>query len=280
MLTGAGISTESGIPDYRGPARQGKPATPIKYSEYVRSATARQRYWARSALGWLAVARSEPNRGHAWVAAMEREGLVSGLITQNVDGLHRSAGSRTIVELHGNLARVICLNCGTVERRESVQERILVLNPNWTTHAGEVAPDGDVHLLPEVTKRFTVPACLRCGGILKPDVVFFGESVPKDRVATAFTYLERAQLLLVLGSSLTVYSGYRFAVKAAKEGKPVIIVNDGPTRADEIAALKIERRLGFTLSALADELALGGPDRHSRRLSQEDSNPHRRSQIP
>lgn len=256
VLTGAGISTESGIPDYRGPERRGRPATPITYREFVSSAEARRRYWARSAIGWPWMTRKSPNRGHHVVAALERSGITTGLITQNVDGLHRDAGSRRVVELHGALRSVVCLDCRNGESRDGLQERILVQNPGWLRHAGEIAPDGDVHLHPEVTREFRVPACLRCGGTLKPDVVFFGENVPGERVREAFAVLAEAQMLLVLGSSLTVYSGYRFAVAARRDGKPVAIVNDGPTRADDDAMVKVEARLGATLDALDSALEL------------------------
>lgn len=256
VLTGAGISTESGIPDYRGPERRGRPATPITYHEFTTSAEARRRYWARSAIGWPWMAQREPNRGHRVVAALERSGIATGLITQNVDGLHSAAGTRRIVELHGSLRSVICLDCRRVESRHGLQERMLVQNPGWLRHAGEIAPDGDVHLHPEVAREFRVPACLRCGGTLKPDVVFFGESVPRERVDEAFAILAAAQMLLVLGSSLTVYSGYRFAVTARREGKPVAIINDGPTRADDEATVKLATRLGATLDALDSALEL------------------------
>ncbi|MFW5689972.1 MAG: NAD-dependent protein deacetylase [Spirochaetota bacterium] len=256
VLTGAGISTESGIPDYRGPAQRGKPATPITFREFVASTDARRRYWARSAIGWPWMARREPNEGHHVVAALERAGICNGVITQNVDGLHQAAGTRRIVELHGALRRALCLDCSRAESRESLQERMLVQNPGWMRHAGEVAPDGDVHLTPEVTAGFRVPACLHCGGTLKPDVVFFGENVPRPRVDVAFSFLEEADALLVLGSSLTVFSGYRFVVAARKQAKPVVIVNDGPTRADHDAALKLEVRLGEALTRIRSELEL------------------------
>lgn len=256
VLTGAGISTESGIPDYRGPERRGKPATPISFREFRASPDARRRYWARSAIGWPWIERKEPNRGHEVVASLERSGICRGLITQNVDGLHGKAGHRRVVELHGTLANVVCLDCGRAESRYSLQERILVQNPGWTRHAGAIAPDGDVHLAPEVAAGFRVPVCLHCAGTLKPDVVFFGENVPRDRVSRAFAMLEEAEMLLVLGSSLTVYSGYRFVVEALRTGKPVALVNDGPTRADAVATMRVEARLGTALEEIADALAL------------------------
>ena len=256
VLTGAGISTESGIPDYRGPDRRGKPATPITFREFVTSVEARRRYWARSAIGWPWMAQKEPNEGHRVVAALERNGIANGIVTQNVDGLHRAAGARRVVELHGALRAALCLDCSRQESRESLQERILVQNPGWMRHGGEVAPDGDVHLEPEVSHAFRVPACLHCGGTLKPDVIFFGENVPRERVDEAFRILEEADMLLVLGSSLTVFSGYRFAVAADKAGKPVAIINDGPTRADGATRLKVHARLGEALRTLSEQLDL------------------------
>lgn len=256
VLTGAGISTESGIPDYRGPERAGRPATPITLREFLSSEEARRRYWARSAIGWPWMESKEPNVGHGVVAALERSGICVGLITQNVDGLHLDAGSRSVVELHGALRAVVCLDCTKTESRYSLQERILVQNPGWMRHAGEVAPDGDVHLDGDITAAFRVPACLHCGGTIKPDVVFFGESVPAARVERAFSLLAQAEALLVLGSSLTVYSGYRFVVAAVKQSMPVMIVNDGPTRADAQATAKVEARLGDALAYLSTTLEL------------------------
>ena len=255
-LTGAGISTDSGIPDYRGPERRDRPATPMRFGEFIGSADARRRYWARSAIGWRVVERAEPNAGHRIVEALRESGLVTGLVTQNVDGLHRAAGSRDAVELHGALRRVICLDCGRGEPRTDYQARIVLQNPGWTDRAGDIAPDGDINLDDETAERFVVPSCRRCGGSMKPDVVFFGESVPKDRVARAFAHVDRSRSLLVLGSSLTVYSGYRFAEHAARMRKPIAIVNDGPTRADSIATIKVERRLGAVLTEIATEIGL------------------------
>lgn len=256
MLTGAGISTESGIPDYRGPERRDKPATPMTFREFSSSATNRQRYWARSSVGWAWMTRREPNEGHRVVATLERSGISNGLVTQNVDGLHQVAGSRRVVELHGALRRVVCLNCDRSETREGYQDRIAVQNPGWRTTVGEIAPDGDVVLDDELVTSFRVPACLHCGGIAKPDVVFFGESVPKDRVDQAFQMVREADALLVLGSSLTVFSGYRFAVAAEKSGKPIVIMNDGPTRADALASIRVSERLGEALTLLAAKLDL------------------------
>lgn len=256
ILTGAGISTDSGIPDYRGPEQRGRPARPITYREFVSSAASRRRYWARSAVGWAWMEQREPNWCHYVVAQIERTGHSTGLITQNVDGLHSAAGSRRIVELHGALRSVVCLECGRPESRAGLQERIMVQNPGWFGNAGTVAPDGDVDLEEEVTDSFRVPACLQCGGTIKPDIVFFGESVPQPRVRDAFSMLESARLLLVLGSSLTVYSGYRFVAAAVKSGKPVIVITDGPTRADPVATVKLTARLDGALRELAHALNL------------------------
>jgi NAD-dependent SIR2 family protein deacetylase len=202
------------------------------------------------------MAERTPNDGHFTVAALERAGICGGLITQNVDGLHHAAGSRRVIELHGALRRVRCLDCGRNETREGYQERIVVQNPGWLRHAGEIAPDGDVALPDSLTLEFRVPACIHCGGVTKPDVVFFGENVPADRVRQSYRMLEQSDALLVLGSSLTVYSGFRFAAAAAKAGKPVVIVNDGPTRADTIATIRINGRLGTTLHEIRDRLNL------------------------
>ena len=257
ILTGAGISTESGIPDYRGPDSRARRVRPITYREFVSLKDARRRYWARSAIGWPWLARREPNVGHGVVARLEQAGICTGTITQNVDGLHSAAGSRRVIELHGALRSVVCLECGQRESRDGLQERILVQNPGWMRHSGEMTPDGDVDLSSEVIGSFRIPACLRCGGPIKPDIVFFGDSVPAARVAEAFELLERSRLLLVLGSSLSVYSGYRFAVAALTQSKPVAIITDGPTRADAIATIKCSSRLGVALSFIGEELGLG-----------------------
>lgn len=251
VLTGAGISTESGIPDYRGPEKRFRPATPVTFQEFVRSAEARKRYWARSAAGWPWMRERRPNAAHHAVVALERSGATSGLITQNVDGLHAAAGSRRVVELHGALRSVMCLACAAPESRDAFQERLLSLNPGWLSRSGEVAPDGDVHLEDGATQSFVVPGCARCGGVVKPGVVFFGESVPREVVLDAFAILGGAQALLVAGSSLTVFSGYRFVDSAVRDRKPVVLINEGPTRADPVATLKVEARLGDALPRLA-----------------------------
>jgi NAD-dependent SIR2 family protein deacetylase len=266
VLSGAGLSTESGIPDYRGPsgqarrARSGEAAQPMTYQAFTGSAVARQRYWARSHLGWRHVTGAAPNRGHQAVAALERAGLLSGIITQNVDGLHQAAGARAVTELHGSLHRVVCLSCWTRTPREELDARLRAANPAWTAAAAgldpAVNPDGDVAL--EETAGFTVADCLACGGLLKPDVVFFGENVPKDRVDACFSLVSDSAALLVLGSSLTVMSGFRYVRHASSLGIPVVIVNQGATRGDELAAATLDAPLGATLTALVSQLGLAG----------------------
>lgn len=255
VLSGAGLSTESGIPDYRGTDRQGPVRTPITFQQFVGDAAMRRRYWARSAVGWLAMDAREPNAGHRAVARLERAGLVNGVITQNVDGLHQAAGSRNVVELHGSLAQVVCLRCGRTERRDSMQLRLESLNPLMLEAEVKVLPDGDADLPDALVEGFSVPACLYCGGVLKADVVFFGENVPRPRVDRAFALLHAADALLVLGSSLAVRSGYRFVVTAKEQGKAVAIVNHGPTRGDADADVRVEGRLGTVLPELARVLA-------------------------
>jgi NAD-dependent SIR2 family protein deacetylase len=250
VLTGAGLSTDSGIPDYRGP---GSPArTPMTYQEFVSGPAARQRYWARSHLGWSRIGRAEPNAGHRALAALDPELL----ITQNVDGLHEAAGSRRLVALHGRIADVICLDCRKTSSRAQLQARLEAHNPGFTErHASvQVRPDGDVEL--DDTDSFVVPPCTDCGGVLKPDVVFFGENVPPPRVERCYTAVDglvsSGGTLLVAGSSLTVMSGFRFVRRAARAGVPVAIVNRGPTRGDDLATYKLEVGCSEFLSGLAE----------------------------
>jgi NAD+-dependent protein deacetylase sirtuin 4 len=266
VLAGAGCSTESGIPDYRGPDSAGRTRKPVQYQDFLRSEVARVRYWARSAAGWPKLAASRPNAAHLALARLEQEGVVRGIITQNVDGLHHAASSRRVVELHGSLATVRCLHCPYEVRRDSFQQRLTALNAEWEDRLGQraegdvkAAPDGDTELPDWAVESFRVPACLDCGGILKPNVVFFGENVPAPRVADAWRLFAEAQVLLVVGSSLTVYSGRRFIYRAQQEGVPIGIVNLGPTRADDLAAVKVEGRLGSVLPRLADSLGAAGP---------------------
>jgi NAD-dependent SIR2 family protein deacetylase len=254
VLSGAGLSTESGIPDYRGPTGLLRHAQPMTYQAFAASAEARQRYWARSHAGWRQIAKARPNSGHEAVAELERRGLVSAVITQNVDGLHQAAGSRQVVELHGGLDRVRCLSCGERSCRLALDHRLRAANARWEAAAESINPDGDAELADELVTRFRVVDCLDCGGILKPDVIFFGENVPRDRVAKCFGLTEAASLLLVLGSSLTVQSGYRFVRRANALGIPVAIINQGPTRGDAEAVLTLDAPLGSALSGLVGAL--------------------------
>jgi NAD-dependent SIR2 family protein deacetylase len=251
VLTGAGISTESGIPDYRGPSGTLRRQQPMDYRTFVTDAAARQRYWARSYLGWRRIAEARPNAGHRAVADLQRAGLVRGLVTQNVDGLHQAAGAKDVIELHGGLDRVVCLCCGSRWSRAEVEQRLREANPGFEAAAVTVNPDGDADLDEAAVAQFTTVACPLCRGDLKPDVVFFGETVPRPRVERCRALVDAAAALLVLGSSLQVQSGLRFVRQAAARGIPIAIVNQGPTRADALAALKVEAPLGATLSALA-----------------------------
>ncbi|NJP33980.1 NAD-dependent protein deacetylase [Micromonospora thermarum] len=256
VLSGAGLSTESGIPDYRGPSGAARRHTPMTYQAFTGDVAARRRYWARSHLGWRTIARAAPNDGHRAVARLQHAGLVDGIITQNVDGLHTAAGSGGVVELHGRLDEVVCLDCGNGTSREELDRRLTEANPGFDAQVAAVNPDGDVDLADEAVARFRTVDCAVCRtGMLKPDVVFFGETVPAARVARCFAMVESARLLLVLGSSLTVMSGRRFVLRAAKLGIPVAIVNQGPTRGDAYAALTVDAPLGRLLPALADRVA-------------------------
>jgi len=245
-LTGAGLSTDSGIPDYRGEGRVAR--HPMTYDTFMGSFEAQQRYWARSYVGWSRIAIAKSNQGHFAIASAEASGQISFLVTQNVDGLHQQAGSKKVVDLHGRLDRVICLSCKKLITRQEMDSLLEELNPNISKDANvEFTPDGDAEV--EGTSEFKVPNC-SCGGKYKPDVVFFGESVPVDRVEKSMQELEAADAILVAGSSLTVNSGYRFARQAAKTGKPIVMVNIGPTRADVIASAKIEANTSIALERL------------------------------
>lgn len=248
-LTGAGMSTDSGIPDYRGPTSVR--ATPMQYSEFVGSADAQRRYWARSYLGWRRIGVAQPNAGHRALADLEAAGL-SGVITQNVDGLHSAAGSRHVINLHGDIATVVCLECGDRSARSELQRRLAHANPEVDQpqrleHA-ELRPDGDAAA--QDWRQFRLAGCVECGGRLKPDVVFFGEAVPKARVDAAYALVEAAEVLVVLGSSLTVMSGLRFVRHQAKDQQPIVIINRGPTRGDDLATLKIDHGCSESLSGL------------------------------
>jgi NAD-dependent SIR2 family protein deacetylase len=254
VLTGAGCSTASGIPDYRDAHGNWKPGPPVLGQDFARDEAARQRYWARSMAGWPRFHAATPNRAHRALAELERRGHVSHLITQNVDGLHQQAGSRAVTELHGTLARVRCLGCGESLPRARLQEQLLRDNPRLAGVAGVAAPDGDAQLDPSAVGTFRVPACSRCGGVLKPDVVFFGDSVPAGVVADCMAQIERADALLCVGTSLMVFSGYRFCRHAAARGKPVAAINLGRTRADELLSLKVAARCDDVLDELLDTL--------------------------
>jgi NAD-dependent SIR2 family protein deacetylase len=257
ILSGAGLSTESGIPDYRGPTGRARRAEPMTYQTFVGGAPARQRYWARSHVGWRHVARATPNAGHRAVAELQRRGLVSGIITQNVDGLHTAAGARPVIDLHGRLDRVLCLACGQRSDRDDLDERLRAANPGWASEAQRSAvinPDGDAVLDDALVGQFQVVSCRDCGGVLKPDVIFFGENVPRARVDDCYALVEQARALVVLGSSLTVMSGFRFVRQAAKLDIPVVIVNQGETRGDELATATLDAPLGDTLAQLVGSL--------------------------
>jgi NAD-dependent SIR2 family protein deacetylase len=252
VLSGAGLSTESGIPDYRGPSGAQRRHAPMTYQVFVGSAEARRRYWARSFVGWPRLAAARPNAGHRAVAELQAAGLVSGIITQNVDGLHQAAGARDVVELHGGLDHVICLSCGIRDTRLRTDERLRAVNGTFAAHVAAINPDGDAELSDAELDEFVPVGCGYCSSeLLKPDVVFFGESVPRHRVDACYALVEGAGALLVLGSSLTVMSGLRFVRRAAARGVPGGIVNQGVTRGDELATVKVEARLGDVLSGLA-----------------------------
>ncbi len=259
ILSGAGLSTESGIPDYRGPSGRARRAEPMTYQTFVATAAARQQYWARSHLGWRHVALAVPNAGHRVIARLERGGLLTGIITQNVDGLHQAAGARQVIELHGSLSRVVCLGCRERTPRSRLDQRLRAANPGWAVRTAEITPDGDAVLADDDVVGFRVTGCEGCGGVLKPDVVFFGENVPPPRVQDCYRLFESTRALLVLGSSLTVMSGYRFVRHAAKLGIPVVIINQGRTRGDAQAAAIIDAPLGAALSALLDRVLPGAP---------------------
>jgi NAD-dependent SIR2 family protein deacetylase len=239
VLTGAGVSTGSGIPDYRDEQGAWKRARPVEFRPFMTDPKVRQRYWSRSTVGWPIISRAQPNAAHHALARFEDLGLVQLVITQNVDGLHSAAGSRNVIDLHGRLETVRCMSCSHIVPRAELQQRLLASNPTWAKIEGRVAPDGDVDIEGRDYSEFTVPDCPECGGILKPDVVFFGETVPRERVDRAFDGVANADALLVVGSSLMVYSGFRFAEAAAAAGKPIAAVNLGRTRADHLLALKI-----------------------------------------
>jgi NAD-dependent SIR2 family protein deacetylase len=256
VLTGAGISTDSGIPDYRGP--DSPPSNPMTIGQFTSDAVFRQRYWARNHVGWRHMDNTQPNAGHRALASLQHAGVVTGVITQNVDLLHTKAGSANVINLHGTYAQVICLSCGHTMSRAVLAEELEALNPGFIERAEAigglaVAPDADAVVAD--TTSFHYLDCPRCAGMLKPDIVYFGESVPKDIVAQAYSLVDQAEALLVAGSSLTVFSGYRFVRHAAALGIPVTIVNRGPTRGDDLATVKVDGGCSELLVLLSDELA-------------------------
>ena len=250
VLTGAGCSTDSGIPDYRDASGGWKRPPPVSFQSFMGSAAVRQRYWARSLLGWEHFRGAKPNAAHAALARVERQGGLEVLVTQNVDGLHQAAGSVRVIDLHGRLDAVRCMECDNLQSREALQQELLQRNPVWGGRRARAAPDGDADLEDLAYSEFEVPTCVRCGGVLKPDVVFFGESVPRPRVDTAMQRLEQADAVLVVGSSLTVYSGYRFVQAAAQAGKPIAAVNLGRTRADDLLTLKVSEPCALALTSV------------------------------
>lgn len=254
VLTGAGCSTASGIPDYRDLEGGWKRPPPVTYQAFVGDAATRARYWARSLIGWRRFGRARPNATHAALARLEAEDRVEVLLTQNVDGLHQTAGSRRVIDLHGRLDEVRCLGCAQRLPRAQFQRELEQRNPDWIALEANDAPDGDADLDGLDFAAFEVPACAECDGLLKPDVVFFGESVPRERVERAQAHLAAADAMLVVGSSLMVFSGYRFAHEAARLGKPVAAINLGRTRADDLFALKIERDCAEALTAAVHRL--------------------------
>lgn len=254
VLTGAGISTDSGIPDYRGP--DSPPRTPMTYGQFVSDAAFRRTYWARNHIGWRHVDRTRPNAGHRALAQLEERAVVVGVITQNVDRLHHLAGSRSVIDLHGTYADIVCLGCGARSSREALAMRLEALNPGFAERAAvadvEIAPDADAVIAS--TEGFVVADCERCGGMLKPEIVYFGENVPRERVDRAFALVDSAQGLLVAGTSLAVMSGLRFVRHAARAGSPVVVVNRGDTRGDGLADLRIHAGTSEALPSLAERL--------------------------
>ena len=259
ILTGAGCSTASGIPDYRDHAGEWKRPQPVQYQAFITSHAARRRYWSRSMLGWPVFHRARPGAAHSSLALLANQVDVTALITQNVDGLHQRAGSTDVLELHGGLSKVICLGCGALTTRDSLQTKLERDNPQWLSLSAQLAPDGDADIDVDVDEElpFAVPQCLTCGGLLKPDVVFFGESVPKNRVRQAADAVGRSEALLVVGSSLMVFSGWRFVRQAHEQGIPIGIINRGITRGDEQARVKLERECGSALGELVRHLERG-----------------------
>lgn len=251
VLTGAGCSTDSGIPDYRDTDGGWKRPQPVTYQAFMGERSTRQRYWARSLVGWRRFGRARPNATHLALARLEQQGRIATLLTQNVDGLHQAAGQQSVIDLHGRLDEVRCMSCAQRMPRETFQRALEQLNPAWAMLDAHDAPDGDADLEGQDFSCFDIPPCPHCGGIMKPDVVFFGEGVPRERVDAAVTSLNKSDAVLVVGSSLMVFSGYRFVAAAAREGKPIAAVNLGRTRADPLLTLKIEQPCAEALAFIA-----------------------------
>jgi NAD-dependent SIR2 family protein deacetylase len=250
VLTGAGCSVNSGIPDYRDADGAWKRAPPVTFQAFMGQEATRQRYWARSLIGWRRIGRARPNDAHRALARLEAIGKSEILLTQNVDGLHQAAGSAAVIDLHGRIDQVRCMGCDRISPRQALQEALERLNPDWLTLVAVIAPDGDADLDDVDFSTFAVPACPHCGGVLKPDVVFFGENVPRDRVEAAMRHLDESEAMLVVGSSLMVYSGFRFVEAAVRAGKPAAAVNLGRTRADPLLTLKVEADCDAALAFL------------------------------
>jgi NAD-dependent SIR2 family protein deacetylase len=255
VITGAGCSTAAGIPDYRDENGAWKQREPMRYQVFTGDPVARKRYWARSMLGWRTMAHAQPTAAHHALAQLERAGRINLLVTQNVDGLHQAAGSTNVVDLHGRIDTVCCLGCGARSPRRDLQEQLMARNPDWLGLDARSLADGDADLEGRDFAAFEVPDCPACGGLLKPDVVFFGESVPRDRMAAVREALAQADAVLVAGSSLMVYSGYRFVEEAVATGKPVAAVNRGRTRADPVLTFKLEAEVGEVIKVLSTEIA-------------------------
>jgi len=251
VLTGAGISTESGIPDYRDKSKRWKGREPIQHQAFINKLSERQRYWARSMIGWQHFSKARPSAAHIVLADLERKGKIHQLVTQNVDRLHQQAGSRRVIDLHGRLDQVICLACRAILSRADIQLKLEQANPIIATLEAKIAPDGDAHLEARDLNHFRIPNCTACGGALMPNVVFYGGSVPSERVGNAMSDLKRSSAMLVVGSSLMVYSAFRFCTAAKALGKPMVAINLGQTRADPMFELMINSKAGETLTQVA-----------------------------